>query len=481
MINTNLLLIVGYLSSRLQNLATLPIFGDEAIYVRWAQLIKNVPSLFFVPLSDGKQPLFMWLNALTLRLFSDPLFSGRLISVISGLAILLLLHHFLTLYFSRSVANIASLIYLTLPFSFFFDRMALADNLLSFFGLLSLYFSLNLAKKPQFKTAVYLGLVLGLSWLTKSPAVYFISLSVITFLGFNFANLKKIYLVLFSGLIAFFLYNLLRLSPEFHLLASRNRDYILSLSEFLSHPLYPFLPHLRDLIDIYHHYISLPLILLASAGLFISLAKKSSFPRHLLIVFFWWLAPTLVNCALGKTFTSRYLLYTLPPLIIIVSFTTDKLLLLNSRLKLLFVLSLIPNILWLRQISTSPFTTFIPKTESGYLHHWTSGWGIKEASVYLKSRAKEVNVIVGTEGFFGTLPNGLQIYTDGVKQLTVIGTGIDIHQIPEQLVDAKNYGDEVYLLFNRSRLKLIPDDLASLKLVTSYPKPYGDQLLFYQL
>ncbi|MBN1169248.1 hypothetical protein JXA63_05150, partial [Candidatus Woesebacteria bacterium] len=42
---------------RIYNLNELPIFGDEAIYIRWAQIMRNEPTLRFIPLSDGKQPL----------------------------------------------------------------------------------------------------------------------------------------------------------------------------------------------------------------------------------------------------------------------------------------------------------------------------------------------------------------------------------------------------------------------------------------
>ena len=74
-----------YLLTRLINLTNLPVFADEAIYIRWAQVMRSEPSLRFLPLSDGKQPLFMWLIIPALKIFSDPLFAGRMISLGSGL------------------------------------------------------------------------------------------------------------------------------------------------------------------------------------------------------------------------------------------------------------------------------------------------------------------------------------------------------------------------------------------------------------
>ena len=91
------------------------------------------------------------------------------------------------------------------------------------------------------------------------------------------------------------------------------------------------------------------------------------------------------------------------------------------------------------------------------------------------------NVIVGTEGYFGTLPDGLQIYTDSLKQLTIFGVGLGFDKIPEKLIDAKQHGDEVYLLINRSRLKILPEELKLVRIVKEYPKPGNDALLLIQI
>jgi hypothetical protein len=133
------------------------------------------------------------------------------------------------------------------------------------------------------------------------------------------------------------------------------------------------------------------------------------------------------------------------------------------------------------QLSTRPFSVKLYDTEAGYTKTWTAGWGIKPAAEFLIDRSLHANIIVGTEGYFGTLPDGLQIYTNQINQLTVFGVGLDINRIPSKLVDARNHGDEVYLLFNSSRLKLTPTDYTQLTLVRTYPKPDGDQLVLLKL
>src|SRR3989344_7820512 len=80
-----LILILG-LFLRLYNLTIFPVFADEAIYIRWAQVMRAEQNLRFLPLSDGKQPLFMWLVIPFLKIFSDPLFAGRFLSLLTGLS-----------------------------------------------------------------------------------------------------------------------------------------------------------------------------------------------------------------------------------------------------------------------------------------------------------------------------------------------------------------------------------------------------------
>src|SRR4030042_821895 len=70
-----------YFILRLINLTILPIFADEAIYIRWSQVMRAEATLRFLPLSDGKQPLFMWLTIPFLKIFSDSLFAGRFLSL----------------------------------------------------------------------------------------------------------------------------------------------------------------------------------------------------------------------------------------------------------------------------------------------------------------------------------------------------------------------------------------------------------------
>ncbi len=462
---------IVYFFSRLFALTKIPIFADEAIYIRWSQIIRTVETLRFIPLTDGKQPLYMWVLSIIVEKINDPLFAGRLISVLAGFASLVGLFVIAKYIANYKTALIVSFLYIILPFTFFFDRMALADNLLSMFGIWSLYLSLVVAKTKRLDFTLILGIILGLAWLTKSPAVYFIVLFLLTYFLINFKKIKlyDIYLMAVPLFIAFCIYNILRLGPQFHMIALRNKDYIHPLFEVLKHPLDPLRPHLLDYFNLIFFYISLPIF-------FTFFAKN----KYLLILCCWAFLPVISNSAMAKVFTARYILYCIPPLLIIISLGLENLI---KKYKYSFLLFLffIPNIILISNLYIRPYQVKLPSIDMGHLIGWTSGWGIKESSVYLKERSKEANVIVGTEGYFGTLPDGLQIYTQNTNQLTVFGVGIDIKEIPTKLIDAKNHGDEVYILFNQSRLKIPQTELDKLTLVSQYPKPDNDYLVLYKL
>src|SRR3989339_157604 len=74
----------AFFVSRLINLTLIPIFTDEAIYLRWAQIGLADPRWRFISLTDGKQPLLIWLFYPALKLISDPLIAGRIVSIVCG-------------------------------------------------------------------------------------------------------------------------------------------------------------------------------------------------------------------------------------------------------------------------------------------------------------------------------------------------------------------------------------------------------------
>ncbi|MCL4366104.1 glycosyltransferase family 39 protein, partial [Patescibacteria group bacterium] len=326
-----------YFILRLPNLTSQPIFADEAIYIRWAQVMRAESTLRFLPLSDGKTPLFMWAMIPLLKFIHDPLFAGRLLSILSGFFTLLGVFFLSKRIFNNKTALWASLLYSITPYTVFFDRMALVDSMLASFTVWIVYFALWLIRSVRLDISMILGYLLGGAILTKTPGMFNLLILPFTAISFNrqkhgkHALIKLVLLWAVSIGIGLAAYNLLRLGPNFHLLSSRNADYVFSPLELVGRPLDPFIPHFHDIADWFPKLLTWPILFCMVIGIIyiaVGLVIRSIRGTFLLrgVVLLWALIPLLLNMFFLRTFTARYLLSSIPLLLIIAGFGVTKLL-----------------------------------------------------------------------------------------------------------------------------------------------------------
>ena len=465
-------IIISYFVLRLPNLTLQPIFADEAIYIRWAQVMRSEPTLRFLPQTDGKTPLFMWIMIPFFKFFHDPLFAGRFLSVLSGFFTLLGVFFLAKKVFNQRVALWAAFIYVITPYTVFFDRMALVDSMLSAFTIWIIYFAIWLAESVRLDIAMFLGYLLGGAILTKTPATINFLLVPLSILNFKIDKTKKNYFLRLFVLwlvaigIGFLMYNILRLGPQFQLLSSRNQDYVFSPVELISRPLDPFIPHMKDMIDWFPKLFT-PFTLIAVAiGIFFVI---KSLNKRALTVLFWALLPMLFYMAFLKTFTARYLLTSIAPLLIFGGYGVQTISNVRFRISnkilsiIIFILIMVPSVYFDYQLLIIPPPNSLPKEERiGYFEDWTAGYGFSQIADILKEERKKGKVVVGTEGFFGTLPDGLYIYLDKAD-VSIIGSSATISA---QLRDsAKNY--PTYFVGNK---KSIENSLKNVQLIKEYPK-----------
>src|SRR3989344_27987 len=165
---------VLYFATRLINLKIVPIFTDEAIYTYWAQVALHDPANRFISLEDGKQPLFIWIAAIFQQFIPDPLIAGRLVSVFAGFGSLVGIYFLARLLFSEKVAKLAAFLYVILPFTLLYDRMALFDSLLTMLGIWAVYFSIKMAQTQRLDLALINGGIIGLAMITKSTGIFYL-------------------------------------------------------------------------------------------------------------------------------------------------------------------------------------------------------------------------------------------------------------------------------------------------------------------
>src|SRR3989338_4096518 len=103
--------------TRVINLLKIPIFTDEAIYIRWAQIGLADPAHRYISLTDWKQPLLTWLMYPFLYVLDDPLLAGRLVSACAGVIACIGMYLVGRELFGRKTGGIAALLYIITPFT----------------------------------------------------------------------------------------------------------------------------------------------------------------------------------------------------------------------------------------------------------------------------------------------------------------------------------------------------------------------------
>jgi len=172
-----------YLITRLYALTFVPISSLEATWIHWAQIIVQYPSEWLIAGDSGQQPLFTWLVAITLNIFPDPLIAGRFVSVLAGLASMVGLYFIGRDLVNRIVGVLAGLVYIVIPYVFFFDRYALPGGLLLAFGIWIFRWSLHIARetKPGANAFKVLGILIGAALLTDLRALFLFPFVAIVF------------------------------------------------------------------------------------------------------------------------------------------------------------------------------------------------------------------------------------------------------------------------------------------------------------
>lgn len=454
------LLALFYFVTRLINLKIIPIFTDEAIYTYWAQIALNDPVNRFVSLEDGKQPLFIWLSAIYQKFIADPLIASRLISATAGMGSLIGIHLLANELFNKKVAMLSSLLYIILPFTLLYDRMALFDSLLTMFGIYAVLLSIRMAKNPMLDTALLNGFAIGLALITKSSGIFFLYLLPISLFLFDFKNRKFskrlsawIGFSLITFVISQLIYNSLRLSPLFYIIERKNLEFIRSFAEVLNNPFLFAFSNFKSLASWIITYTSWPLFILFLIALLWGYFKKDVKIIYLSILIF---APFFAEVIFNKILYPRFTLFYYPYIIILISFGAILIIDIFKKHKrylvvLLFIALILPAFTSFKLL-TDPAYANIPKSDSDqYFNDWPAGYGIEEIVEFIKSELNNGEVHVATEGTFGLLPFALNIYFYGNNNLHILSYWpLDPDNLPEEILDtAKKY--KTYAIFYQTQ------------------------------
>lgn len=473
-----------YFFTRLINLKIIPIFTDEAIYSFWAQVALHDPANRFISMEDGKQPLFIWIAAIFQKFIADPLVATRLVSTMAGFGSTIGIYLLSRELFDKKVAKIAAALYVVLPFSLLYDRMALFDSLLTLLGIYSLLFAIKIAKEPKLDLAIINGVILGLGKITKSSADFFLYLLPVSVLFFNFRkeSLTPRFArwIFFSGLSVFlsvFIFNLLRVSPLFYLIGRKNLEFIRSPQEVMESPLLHFWGNFNSIKTWFIDYNGYLLMVFAIAAIVWGIYR---FKKPVLILSAYIFVPFLAELFFNKVLYPRFALFYFPYVIILIAYMLTTLLdIKKSYSKLILaaiIISLIPPLISSYYLLTNPPRATIAKADKNqYLNDWPAGYGVKEIVAFLNEQSKKGDVYIGTEGTFGLLPYALQIYFYPNTNIKIVGFW-PVREIPGQVLESAKVR-KTYFVFNESQN--LPDNggNAHLKLLGKYQKGSGNSYM----
>lgn len=366
---------LGTLALRLVRIGALPIFNDEAIFLRWAQLIAREPRLTFaIPLDDPKPPLHFVLLAPLVEFASDPVVAGRALSALAGA---------LTVVFAMLIVRelggamraqlAAAMLFAFSPYLAFHQRLAAADALFLAEGTAVVWLALR-------RRVVATGIVMAAAMLTRQVVSYVLWLIPILTLR------KKAIPAL---LLAFALW-----SP--YLLVERGRYAGDATAELQRRVLYkqefrqPLTPELlvknaRAVHEWLWTYLTPPVYVAAALALLLSWRYK------LLLVWFGISIVPLI--AFGAVTWPRYALAAVPPLLLMTALAAGRL---RAAPLLILLLSAWPIRDTTRQISDWRTQTLVPLDRWQHVTGWPAGYATQRAIEYLR-RQPRATIITGAE------------------------------------------------------------------------------------
>lgn len=473
---TLVLLSIVYLLTRLINLKIIPIFTDEAIYSYWAQVALNDPANRFISLTDGKQPLFIWLAAISQYFIADPLIATRLVSVVAGLFSLIGIYLLTRSIFNFKVAILASILYITLPFPLLYDRLGLYDSLLTMLGVWSTYLAIKMAKEPKLDLAIINGAVLGLGLITKSSMEFFLILLPGSILFFNFQSKKRVNNILkwlslsFIALtISQVFYHALRLSPYFYIISQKNLAFIRTTNEVISNPLLQFKSNFLTMLGWLASYMGWPLLIFFILGSCYFVYKRNYKVIYLMALV---IVPFLAEAVYNKVLYPRFLLFFFPYIIVIISLAFERLYENFTRLKLviaiMFLLALVLPLYKSINLLYKPTSARLPDSDAfQFINGWPSGYGVNNVVNLLSEESKDADVNIGTEGTFGLLPYALNIYFYNNPKVHIYSFWpVDSDNLPKS-IESMARKQKTYFVFYQNQN---PISNTNLKLINKYQK-----------
>ncbi len=471
-----------YFSFRLPYLTLLPIFNDEAIYLDWGMREISVPGFLFYSLYDAKQPLLMWIFGICQKLFTDPLFAGRFVSVCSGFITMLGIYKVTKLAMDEKAGVVASILYICVPIFSFYDRQALMESSVAAVGVWTVYYLLQFIEKQIPKYAVMVGVILGIGFFIKSSVLVFLITTIIVLTLYAVREKQGKKVIKNGGIMlgSFIVVNsLLFIQPLFWKTLSSNTRYSLSLSEILHFPIEKWLYNFSSNLEIAVLFLSPLVFISAIFGVFLLLRQRKEQKLQFVLQFFT--VSILLLLLTQRNPLQRYLVSFLPPFLIMASFCL--IVLMNKYKRTFLSIGLVSVVVIQAAIITgvqiiSPITYFTTLSrvtnfsdKETYITGWTSGYAVMEAISFIRQQPSEAKKFVGFALNTGNPESALLVY---FRKSNAIGAGYLDRKLFEQdltAFDCIASSSQIYFVSREEQLAGLDSFLHKIKTIYN---PHGD-------
>ena len=393
-----------YFVTRTSSLNALPIFLDEAVHLQWAERLYSEGRILR-PVGSGR---LLAVAAYGLALpFEDRLWAARLIASLAGAATLVLTMLLARRLFGPLAGAVAGALYLFSPFALVYDRLALSDGFLSACITALMLATWALAQRPEEgRPRMIAAALIVLAVTSKVSALLFfltLPLGVVALAPRRGRSIRSAAIASVIGLFGaapmlwFFVRNSGEISSQ-HLLDPLAFGTTVAAT-------------LADMREWALSYFTPPALLAAAASIALLRDRRA-----------FWLAgsvvlPFVLFALFSQPWSARYVLSTLPPLLVLISGGIDGL---ASRWKPPFrgaaamgltMLTLLASLSFDRDLVLDPSRAPLPADDRRQLvTGWPSGYGVRELAVRLEQETSsgELTAYLDTGGT-RTFPTSLAI------------------------------------------------------------------------
>jgi hypothetical protein len=485
-------ILLGLAGLRLFDLSMLPIYYDEALHIERAERVLIEHTLLMG--TEGGKHFQIWLLALILPFTKDPLLATRSLSAIAGLSAgagcYLLARR---LYERDDIALVATFLYATAPFSLFFDRMGMADGLLTTMAIWSLWLSLVAVRQRRWWQILALGLCLGLTAATKLNGILFLAFPLLAMWYWRAEHPIRQFLpkLLLAWLLAlpWLLPSLLDFTPQYQ--STLERSWINSAEKGIAH-LTRLSHNLSAIATALWTYLTPSFLLLALIEVGRNLQRRHKSTWLLILAALITLAFFFLTSGVDK-FYSRYILPAFPFLLILaacglvalVDWASEQVSQPTARLRsgLLVGLALLVSLPAMRfdyLLLTDPSRVrWLPRDRALFVDGPLAGYGVIDATTYLRQQADELGTIIVVKRTDNQKRTGAWSYY--LKQSNIILDPINLkYADSEELIQAlHNAPAPVFVALDRPSEDLYAADFISgpyapySTLVATFPRPGG--------